>query len=132
MEETRNNSFGAAAVAFCAFFQRRGFRFCLLRFLSCGLLTFAQSENFIMFTRSRPSVLFRRLGSLGHSLSWSSFVSPSVFGNCAAFFFRLCFGHNLAVLAFSSFLDGLRASVVQFGCSCWVSPLMPETVETES
>jgi hypothetical protein len=67
------HSFGDAAFAFCAFFQRRGFRFCLLRFLSCGLLAFAQSANFMLFilvslvslfARSRSSMLFRGLTAI--------------------------------------------------------------------
>ena len=67
MEETRNNSFDAATVAFCAFFQRRGFRFCLLRFLSCGLLAFAQSENFTIFAQDSLSFI-DALPSTGESL----------------------------------------------------------------
>lgn len=67
------HSFGDAAFAFCTFFQRRGFRFCLIRFLSCGLLAFTQSENFMMFilvslvslfARSRSSMPFRGLTAL--------------------------------------------------------------------
>ncbi len=38
-----------SATLLCAFFQQRGFRFCLLRFLSYGLLAIAPSENFMMF-----------------------------------------------------------------------------------